>query len=73
MSNLPPFVRNFVIDFIETGIAVVFALNLVIPGSLDEAKAQAVLIGGAVISAFISAARRAAPAFIEWVRSQFGV
>lgn len=62
MSNIPPFARKFALDFIETFLGLVIVLNVAIPGNLDEAKAIAVLIVGAVGSAAVSAGRRAFPA-----------
>lgn len=70
--NIPPFAKSFITDFVETVVAIIFTLNLVIPGSLDEAKAQATIVGAAVLSAAISAARRAAPGFIAWVKEKVG-
>jgi hypothetical protein len=72
-TKLPLWVRKFVVDFVETGLAVLLALNLVVPGSLDEAKAEAAIVGSAILSALISAARRTAPDFIAWLRAQLAV
>lgn len=69
-TSLPPFAKGFIVDFATTALAVIFGLNLVIPSTLDEAKAQAAVVGVAVIGAFINAARRASPAFIEWLKGQ---
>lgn len=66
--TLPLFVRKFIVDAAETAIAAVFVLNLIIPTSLDEAKAQAAIVGAAIIAGVVSAARRAAPGFIGWLR-----
>lgn len=70
---MPLFVRKAFVDFVETATAMIFALNFVIPGNLDEAKAQGIVFGGAVLAAAVSAARRAVPAAIAWLKSQMGV
>lgn len=70
---LPEFARNFLVDFIETGLGLVFALNLIVPGDLDQAKAQGLIIGSAVAAGGVSAARRALPGFYAWVRDQLNV
>lgn len=70
--SLPSFARGFVVDFAATALAVIFGLNLVIPSTLDEAKAQAAIVGVAMIGAFINSARRSSPAFIEWLKAQLG-
>ena len=73
MNGIPLFARKFLLDFVETAIGLVFALSLVIPGDLDQAKAEALLVGAAVISAAVSALRRAAPAFIGWLAGRLNV
>lgn len=62
MERIPLFVRKFILDAAETFVGAFFAMNLIIPGTLDEAKAAGLLLGAAAIAAIASAARRAAPA-----------
>jgi len=45
-------------DAVEAAIAAVLVLNLSIPNNLDQAKAQAVIIGAAVFGAVVSVIRR---------------
>ena len=72
MPKLPLWARKFLTDFVETGIALVFALNLAVPTNTDEAKVVAFAVGGAVLSAAISAARRSAPDFVAWLAGKLG-
>ncbi len=69
--RLPLATRKFLIDFAETFVAGLVVLNLVIPGSLDEAKAQGLLIGGAAAAALVSALRRATPTILSYLRTLF--
>lgn len=69
--RLPLTIRKLIVDFVETFTGLVIALNLFVPGSLDEAKAQAVLIGGAAGAAAVSAFRRAWPSITLWLRRTF--
>lgn len=73
ISDIPMFLRKFVVDSVETFVATLFAMNLAIPGSLDEAKAISLVLGAAMISAIVSAARRAAPAALAALRGFLGV
>jgi hypothetical protein len=66
-NALPTWSQKAITDFIETFIAVVVTLNIVIPSTLPEAKAQGLLVGAAALTALIAAARRAAPAAWEWL------
>lgn len=70
---MPLFARKFIIDFIETGIAAVLVLQLVVPADVEQAKEVAVVVGAAILGALVSAVRRAAPGFIEWVRGKLEV
>ncbi len=70
---MPLWLRKLITDFVETGLAALFALALVIPGNLDEAKAQALVIGSALAGALIAATRRAVPEFLAWLRAKLGV
>ncbi len=72
MDSIPLWLRKFVVDFVETGLAAVFALTIVIPGNLSDAKAQALLIGAALAGALIAAARRAIPGFLGWLNDKLG-
>lgn len=69
---MPMWLRKFLVDFIETGLAALLALTLFFPTSWEELKAQGVIVLAAVAGALISAVRRAIPGFIEWVREQLG-
>lgn len=69
--RLPLAARKLIVDFVETFTGLVVALNLFIPGSLDEAKAQAVLVGGAAGAALVSAFRRAWPGIYSALRRTF--
>ena len=70
---MPAFARRFILDWVETALGLVLALTLTMPGDMDTAKAQALVIASAVLSALVSAARRAAPGFIAWLRERLGV
>jgi hypothetical protein len=69
---MPLFARKFIVDFIETGIAAAFALTFVIPTTLEQGKEVALLVGAALAGSFISAARRAAPEFLAWLKEKLG-
>lgn len=70
---MPPWVRSFITDFIETGLAALLALQFVIPATLEEGRAIALLVVAALAGAFVAAVRRAVPAFIAWLNGQMGV
>jgi hypothetical protein len=70
--NAPLWLRKFVVDFVETGIALIFGLTLIFPSTSSEAQQIAVVVGGAVLSALVSAARRAIPGFIVWLNEKLG-
>lgn len=69
---MPLWVRKFLIDFIETGLAAVFALVIVVPGSVEEAKTQGLIVAAAVLGALIAAARRAIPGLLAWLNEKLG-
>lgn len=69
---MPEFVKKAIVDFAETALGLVFALEIALPSSVDEAAKGAVIIGGALIAAAVSAARRAAPGFILYLKSKLG-
>ena len=70
---LPLWVRKFILDAVETGLAALFAMALVFPTSLEEGKAFAAAVGVALLGAIISAARRAIPGFLAWLRGILAV
>lgn len=69
--RLPLAARKLIVDFVETFVGLVIALNFAIPGSLDEAKAQGLLIVGAAGSAIVSAFRRAWPGIYATLKATF--
>lgn len=69
---MPLFARKFITDFVETAIALVFALNIIFPTSADAARDVAIVVGTAVLSAAVSAARRAIPGFLVWLNERLG-
>ena len=68
MANWPLFFRVFILDFAETALGLIFALNLVLPGDVDSAKIQAIVLTSAIAAAIVSAARRAIPGFVAWLK-----
>lgn len=70
---MPLFVRKFIVDFVETAIGMIFAINIAFPHSLSQAQQAAVIVGTAIASALVSAARRATPDFIGWLKGVLGV
>jgi hypothetical protein len=71
--NLPLFLRAFLLDFVETSLGLVFALTLVIPGDVDAAKAQSVIVISAIFAAAVSAGRRALPGLVAWLRERLSI
>lgn len=69
----PLWFRKLIVDFAETALGMVFALQLIFPGSLDEAQAAGAVVGSAVIAALVSAARRAIPGFVVWLSRTLNV
>jgi predicted Co/Zn/Cd cation transporter (cation efflux family) len=69
---MPLWVRKFITDFVETGLAALFALTFVIPTTLDGGREVLLLVGAAIAGALVSAARRAIPAFIVWLNEKLG-
>ncbi len=70
---MPLFIRKFIVDFVETTIAAVFLLNIVLPSDVTQVKQVGVVIGLAVVSALVSAVRRTTPDFLGWFRIKLGV
>lgn len=68
--SLPLFARKFIVDFIETSLATVFALTFAFPASTGDLKAIGVAIGVGIIGAGISAARRAVPGLLAWLNER---
>ena len=68
----PLFIRKFVVDFVETGIAAIFALTLAFPTSVASFQSVATAIGIAVVGALVSAVRREAPDFYIWLQGKLG-
>ncbi len=73
MGSLPLFVRKFIVDFIETAIAAILLLQIVLPADVAAAQQIAVTVGLAVLGALVSALRRAMPDFISWIKTALGV
>lgn len=71
--SLPPFVRVLIVQILQ-GIAIaVVALNLAIPGSLSELKAQALIIVVTVIRVIAGVLTVSLPAFIAYVSTRLAV
>lgn len=62
MSRVPLFLRKFVLDFVETGLAAIFALSVV-----GDAAALGHAVLAAAIASAIAAARRELPDFLAWL------
>ena len=69
---MPLFIRKFIVDFVETGIAAIFALTIAFPTDVASARQMVVAVGFALLAALVSAARRAYPSFVEWLRMRLG-
>jgi hypothetical protein len=69
---MPLWLRNFIVDIVETGLGVLFALTLFFPSSWEDLKAQGVIVAAAVAGALVSAARRAIPGFLAWLKEKLG-
>lgn len=72
MNAVPLWARKAIVDFIETGLAALFALNFVLPANIEEGKAVAALFLTAIAGAAIAAARRAIPGFLAWLNEKLG-
>jgi hypothetical protein len=70
---LPLFIRKFILDFVETGLAAVFLLTIAFPTSIDDAKKSFVVIGVATFGALVSALRRAVPDFLAWLKDKLAL
>lgn len=58
-----PFVRKFLVDFVETFIPLLAGIAIVVPQNTDGLVILLTAIGSAVLAAFTSAGRRAWPDF----------
>lgn len=65
---LPLPVRVFLFDALQGAVLAVFALQLAIPGSLTEAKAQGLIVFAAIAKAVLASFYRNLPAMIGFVR-----
>ena len=72
IARLPLWVRKFIVDFVETGLAALLTLQLVAPSNTDEARIIATTVAAALAGSLISAARRAAPDAYAWLAGVFG-
>ncbi len=72
VRDWPDWFRSLITDFVEGAVTAVLVLDLAIPGDLDQAKAEALVVGTAIGGALVAAVRRAAPGFIGWIRTLFG-
>ena len=72
METSPLWIRKAIVDFVETGLAALFALTFVIPSTLEDGKAVGILVASAIAGAAIAAARRAVPDFMAWLRERLG-
>lgn len=71
--TLPRFLRVFLRDAVEGALTAILAVTLAMPPSVDEARAQALVIWAAVIGAVIAAGRRQVPVAIGWVLDRLGL
>ncbi len=72
MATSPLWIRKAIVDFVETGLAALFALSFVIPATWEEGNAVALLFAAAIAGAAIAAARRAVPGFLGWLNEKLG-
>ena len=72
-TDVPLFIRKFILDFVETALAAVFLLNLAFPTSVASANQVAITVGIAVFSALVSALRRITPDFLGWLKTKLGL
>lgn len=73
MDSIPLFVRKFFVDFVETAIAALLALEIVLPADVEGAKRLAVTVGIAIATALVAAIRRATPGFLAWFAEKLHV
>jgi hypothetical protein len=70
MKTWPLFVRKFIVDTVETGLAALLAVTIVFPVTVDDVTREAAVVGVALVGAVISAVRRAVPDFLTWLREK---
>lgn len=71
---MPTWIKKLIVDFLEVGLAALFALSVAVPTNMEEARRWALLAAIALGGAFIAALRRAAlPELIAWVRRRLGM
>jgi hypothetical protein len=73
LVRLPLWLRKAVIDFVETALGLIFVLALVFPEDAAQAQAQALVVAAALMAAAVSAARRAIPGLLVWLKEQLAV
>lgn len=56
VTRVPLWFRQAILDFVVGGAVAIIGLNLTIPGSLDQARAQALVIAVAVLKALAGVA-----------------
>lgn len=71
--TIPLFARKFILDATETGLGLVFALTVAFPTTLADGKAVGIAVGGALLSAVVSAGRRALPGFVAYLAGVLNV
>ena len=68
---LPPWAQGAVNDLVAVAFIAVVSLNLVIPGSLDQAKSEALIAASAVIGVLEPWVRRHIPDAWGWLKAQW--
>lgn len=71
--KLPLFARKFLLDWVETAIGLFLGLNLVLPTDATQVHQATIIVVSAVLSALVSAVRRALPGFLTWFAEKLGV
>jgi hypothetical protein len=67
---MPLFVRKFIVDAVETGVAALLTVEFIVPDDIASAVGAGGIVGAALLGAVVAAARRAAPGFLEWFRGK---
>jgi hypothetical protein len=68
VKRLPLPVRRFLFDALQGVAVAIFALNIAIPGSLSEAKAQGLIVFAAIARAVLAAFARNLPDMTAYVK-----
>lgn len=71
--TLPLFARKFIVDFVETALGLVFGLALLFPQSGEDLRGIGIVVGGALLAAGVSAARRAIPGLLLWLNEKLNL